>query len=171
MAELNPLNRDQVAALYTEHHGWLIHFLRKKLGCAAQAADLAQDTFMRALTRDLSQLREPRAWLTTVARGILVNWYQRQALEKAWLETLASLPAEVIPSPEESHLLLETLQEIDALLDALPERVRRVFLLSQIEGLTYAAIAERMQVSLATIKRDMKQAMVLCLSAMGDLPV
>ncbi|OPL22089.1 hypothetical protein B5L72_34410 [Pseudomonas aeruginosa] len=36
-------------ALYSEHHGWLQNWLRGKLGCAADAADLAQDTFSRML--------------------------------------------------------------------------------------------------------------------------
>ena len=36
-------------ALYSEHHGWLQNWLRGKLGCAADAADLAQDTFLRIL--------------------------------------------------------------------------------------------------------------------------
>jgi RNA polymerase sigma-70 factor (ECF subfamily) len=45
----NPLQRD-VAALYTTHHGWLQGWLRKKVGNAFDAADLAQDTFVRLLT-------------------------------------------------------------------------------------------------------------------------
>ena len=98
-----------------------------------------------------------------MARGILINWYQRQALERAYLDAIALLPEAQAPSCEEQLLILETLHQVDAMLDALPASVRRAFLLSQLEGLTYDAIAVRLEVSLASVKRYMKQAFLACL--------
>ncbi len=44
-----PANQDQhlraIEALYSGHHGWLYATLKRKLGNAMDAADLAQDTF------------------------------------------------------------------------------------------------------------------------------
>jgi len=151
--------------LYSRHHGWLLGWLRGKLGNSCDAADLAQDTFARILASRLpASLNEPRAYLTTVAKGILVNWYQRQALERAYLEALAVLPEPQAPSPEQRLLILETLHEIDALLDALPPPVRRAFLLSQLEDMKYEDIARELKVSLITVKRYMKQAFLACLA-------
>ena len=156
--------QQQVQTLYSEHHGWLFGWLRKKLGNPSDAADLAQDTFMRLLAAHApAALEQPRAYLTTVAKGILVNWYQRQALERAYLDALAVLPEALVPSAEERYLILETLHQVDAMLDALAAPVKRAFLLSQIEGLTYEAIAARLDVSLITVKRYMKQAFLACL--------
>jgi len=73
------------------------------------------------------------------------------------------LPEESVPSPEQRWLLLEALQALDELLDGLPVAVRRAFLWSQLEGLGYAEIAERLQVSERTIKRYMAQAYEHCL--------
>ena len=97
-----PLNH-AVHALYTEHHGWLFGWLRKKLGCPHNAADLSHDTFVRILTsRDaLGGMREPRAFLTTIAKRVLFNHYRRQDLERAYQETLAQMPEQVAPSEEE----------------------------------------------------------------------
>ena len=53
------------------------------------------------------------------------------------------------------------------MLDALPAPVRRAFLLSQIEGLTYEAIAQDIGVSLITIKRYMARAFRQCLACMA----
>ena len=98
----------EAASLYAAHHGWLQGWLRRRLGNGADAADLAQDTFVRILgVRDLAGVQEPRAYLTTVAKGVLVNWYKRQALERAYLEALAALPEPVAPSPEQRALVLE----------------------------------------------------------------
>ena len=162
------LHREDVAALYSNHHGWLLGWLCKKLGNAFDAADLTQDTFTRILaSRDVSSLQEPRAYLTTVAKGLVVNWYQRQALERAYLEALAALPEQQAPSVEQRFIILETLYEIDAMLDALPPKVKRAFLLSQIEGLKYEDIAQQLNVSLITVKRYMKQAFLHCLAFVG----
>ena len=151
-------------ALYQQHHRWLYGWLRYRLGNAADAADLAHDTFIRILAgRDIAAISQPRAYLTTVARGILINWYQRQALERAYLDAIALLPEAQAPSCEAQYLILETLHQVDAMLDALPAVVRRAFLLSQLEGLTYDAIAVRLDISLASVKRYMKQAFLACL--------
>ena len=74
---------DPVQALYREHHGWLLALLRRRLRCPDGAADLAHDTFVRVLLRPevLPGLREPRAYLTTIARGLLhdPHWAWRAA--------------------------------------------------------------------------------------------
>nr|WP_311629304.1 sigma-70 family RNA polymerase sigma factor [Pseudomonas sp. AS2.8] len=154
-----------IRTLYLDHHGWLRERLQRRLGCLGQAADLAQDTFVRLLAREgeLERLREPRAFLATVAQGLLANHWRRQALERAYLEALAARPQAVQPSPEAQALILETLTELDALLDCLPGRVRQAFLLAQLEGLTYAVIAERLGVSERMVKKYMAQAMLHCL--------
>ncbi|HCN46041.1 MAG TPA: RNA polymerase subunit sigma [Pseudomonas sp.] len=152
-----------IEALYSGHHGWLYATLRKKLGNAMDAADLTQDTFTRILASRVTSIERPRAYLSCVAKGILVNWYQRKALERAYLDALPLLPETQVPSPEVRFLVLETLHEIDAMLDALPPLVKRAFLLSQLGGLKYDDIASQLGVSLITVKRYMKQAFIQCL--------
>jgi RNA polymerase sigma-70 factor (ECF subfamily) len=161
-------HRDTVGALYRDHRSWLQRWLGGRVGCRETAADLTQDTFARLLQdRDLGGLREPRAFLTTVARGLAANWFRRQSLERAYLEQLASLPEAVVPSLEDQALVCEALQQIDAMLDELPTAARQVFLLAQFDGLRYDAIAERLGLSLSTVKRHMKRALVGCLAHAG----
>jgi RNA polymerase sigma-70 factor (ECF subfamily) len=165
------IDHPHFTALYSQHHSWLQRWLCVKLGNASDADDLAQDTFTRILGRaDLAALHEPRAFLTTVAKGVLVNWYQRQALERAYLEALAALPEPTTISPEQRLLILETLHVIDAMLDALPPKVKQAFLMAQLDGMGYADIAAHLNLSLITIKRYMKQAFLQCLLAMEDMP-
>ena len=42
----------QLHQLYSAHHGWLTAWLRRRLGCSHNAADFAQDTFMRLLVAE-----------------------------------------------------------------------------------------------------------------------
>ena len=151
--------------LYRDHRGWLEGWLRRRMGNGCDAADLSQDTFLRLLasSQRIADLQEPRAYLLTVGKRLLSNFYKRRSLEQAYLAALAALPEDCVPSPEQRWLLLETLQALDELLDGLPAAVRRAFLWSQLEGLNYQQIAERLQVSERTIKRYMAQAYEHCL--------
>ncbi|WP_413791087.1 MULTISPECIES: sigma-70 family RNA polymerase sigma factor [unclassified Pseudomonas] len=152
-------------ALYRDHGSWLESWLRRRMGNAWDAADLRQDTFLRVLSSSqaLVDLQEPRAYLLTVGKRLLSNFYTRRNLEQAYLDALANLPEACAPSPEQRWLLLETLQALDELLDGLPPLVRRAFLWSQLEGLGYREIAERLHVSERTVKRYMAQAYEHCL--------
>ena len=160
----------ELGALYRDHHGWLQTWLRRKLGNAFDAADLTHDTFMRVLVawdrRGDLDLREPRAYLTTVAGRVLLNHYRRLSLERAFLETLELLPEAQIPSTEDRVIILETLHEIDAMLDRLDPKVRTAFLLAQLEGLTYAEVAAQLGVHMRTVKRYMATAFEECILLM-----
>lgn len=150
--------------LYSDHHGWLQGWLRRKLGCPHNAADLTHDTFVRVLTRshELSTLNEPRAYLSSVARGLVIDHWRRRELEQAWLETLATLPEAEAPSPECSLVFLEALIEIDRMLDSLKPPVRSAFLWALLDGLTCPQIAQRLNVSLATAERYVAKALRRC---------
>ena len=158
--------QQQVEVLYADHHGWLQGWLRRKLGNSFDAADLTHDTFLRLLgKREAADLREPRAYLRTIAHGLVVNHWRRQEIERAWLETLTATPEASCPSPETRALLLEALCELDALLDRLNPKARSAFLLAQLDGLTYGEIAVRLQVSERMVKKYMAQAMLHCLAS------
>lgn len=158
-------HHELLGTLYRDHRNWLQGWLWGRLGCRDVAADLTQDTFVRLLhSRELGALREPRALLTTIAKGLAANWFRRQSLERAWLDHLAQLPEACVPSLEEQALVSEALQQIDAMLDSLPPQVRQVFLLAQFDDLGYDAIAAQLGLSLSTVKRHMKRALVACLA-------
>lgn len=155
--------------LYSEHNGWLNGWLRARLGNSSDAADLAQDTFVRVLTaRNVEAIREPRTYLSAIARALMIDKFRRRAVEQAYLQTLALRPEPLDISPETRLLILETLTAVDAMLDNLGERTRSIFLMLQLEGLSYIAAAERLGVSVTTVKKHMIRAMTHCLLLVED---
>jgi RNA polymerase sigma-70 factor (ECF subfamily) len=149
--------------LYCEHHGWLNGWLRKRLGNAFDAADLTQDTFVRVIkARSALDIREPRPYLSRIAKGLLIDLIRRRSLEQAYLEALASLPEALQPSLEEQAILLQALVEIDRLLQGLGTKVKQVFMLSQFDGLTYPQIAEQLNISVRSVNNYMAKAMEHC---------
>lgn len=159
-----------IESLYCDHHGWLQEWLRRRLGNAFDAADIAHDTFVR-LFRNQEPIREPRAFLTTIAHGLVVNHWRRQDLERAYRDTLATVADTRQPSPEDRALLMDALCELDALLNQLNPKARTAFLLAHLEGRTYIEIAEHLGVSERMVKKYMAQAMLQCLtSSLAPLP-
>lgn len=152
--------------LYSQHQSWLCNWLRRKTGCPDDAADLTHDTYMKVLMRneDVCNFREPRAYLVTIAHGLLVNMFRRRDIERAYLQALAARQDEYSPSPERRALALEALVEIDRLLDGLPAKARHAFLLLQLEGLKHAEIAARLQVSVSSVRQYLALAMRHCLT-------
>ncbi|ENX57959.1 MULTISPECIES: sigma-70 family RNA polymerase sigma factor [Acinetobacter] len=158
---------DPVNTLYRQHHSWLYQWLKRRLNHSEDAADLAHDTFIRILKRkDQLYFDQPRALLTTVAKGILINWYQRKSIEKAYLEALSSRPEYDEISPEQKISAIESLCLINQLLNQMPERQQQVFIWSQLEGLTQQEIANRLDISTRTVMRDLVAVLTQCLAIM-----
>ncbi|SDO19331.1 RNA polymerase sigma-70 factor, ECF subfamily [Rhodoferax sp. OV413] len=169
IAELSP--QHEVQALYSAHHGWLHRWLRKKLGCAHNAADVAQDTFLRIITsRDaLLGMREPRAYLTTTAQRLIVDRARHRHLEQAYLAELA-LAAESMsgyPSPEEILVAVQAMEHIGTALQNLSEKARTAFLLHYLDGQTHASIANQLGVSTKMVQKYLAQSLLHCHQALG----
>lgn len=152
--------------LFGDHHGWLFERLRLRLHCREDAADLAAETFAQVVALpDPLAIREPRALLSTIGKRLIFARWRRNDIERAYLESLAALPEACAPSPQEHWLVMEALMEIDRLLDGLSSRARAAFLYSQIDGLTYARIAEELGVSVTRVHQYVVQGLTACYRA------
>lgn len=71
MSAMQVALQQQVERLYTDHHGWLQGWLRRKLGDGCVAADLAQDTFISVIDAGAAdQIREPRSFLVLALEAV-----------------------------------------------------------------------------------------------------
>jgi len=156
-----------VETLYDDNHLWLQSWLRRRLGNAADAADLAQDTFVRLLagkvSRPFSTAAEARGYLCTTARNLCINLWRRQEIERAWCETLANQPEAVYPSAERQAIVLEALQEISVMLNALSPKAARAFMLAVVCQMTDEQAATELGVSSRMVRKYVAQAMLACL--------
>jgi RNA polymerase sigma-70 factor (ECF subfamily) len=169
MGAHNSFEQD-VEVLYLRHHSWLKSWLLRRLGQAADADDLTQDTFVRIIRSrsPINELKQPLAYLATIANSLLVNRWRRLAVERAYAEALAAQPEHFELSPEERYLLIETLTEIDELLHGLSPRIREIFLLSQLDGLTYKQIAAQLGLSVNQVQKSMLKAFSRCYASLFE---
>ncbi len=148
-------------ALYERHAGLAHRYLTALVG-ADSAGDALQETFLRA-HRDLARFdraRPFRPWLLGIARHVAQDELRRRA-RRPQPGPLAAEPAD--PRGEErpareaarqeaSHLVWEAVAE-------LPPEAREVFLLRQVEQLSFAEAAAAADCSLRTAKSRMRAAM------------
>lgn len=161
---------DLLSLIFRSDYRWLISRLRRSLARDCEAEDVASEAFVRlAAMADLTNVREPRAMLTTLAKRVLFENWRRRDLERAWLSALASAPEHTHPSPEDQEILLEALLAIDQALEGLSVKARQAFLYSQLDGLTYADIAQRLGVSVSMVRKYITSALTHCYLAAQSL--
>lgn len=151
--------------LYSDHHSWL----RRRLGCAAEAADLAHDTFVRLLGNHTRQhfdsVAEARAYLRTTAQNLCINLWRRQEIESAWLDTLAATPETHYPSAERQVIVLQALEEISSMLHALSPKAARAFTLAVVCEMTDDEVGAELGISGRMVRKYVAQAMLGCLTS------
>jgi len=153
--------------LYGNHHGWLQSWLTRRLGHAPDAADLAQEVFLRLVLRPaprgFASAGEARAYLRAMANGLCINLWHRREIEQAWLDTLAEQPQQFAPSAERQAMVLEALHEVGTMLLDLPTRVARAFLLTEACQMSQKEVAEELGVSTRMVRKYLAQAMLECM--------
>jgi RNA polymerase sigma-70 factor (ECF subfamily) len=138
-------------------------------GNDAHAADIAQEVFIKAY-ENFGHLRTSATaggWLKTVATNLSLNhltryrkrWRLFSEMRSAADDEDASDPDVPLPDTLLADLGAEQQRDlIDAALHRLPEHQRVVLVLYHFEELSYEQISQRLGVSLAKVKTDIRRA-------------
>ncbi|CAB3679870.1 sigma-70 family RNA polymerase sigma factor [Achromobacter piechaudii] len=149
--------------IYTEDRPWLLGRLYTRLRNIEDAEDVAGDTFVQLIQNPmLASAREPRALIITIAKRLIWKLWRRRELETAWFESLLDKGEQFAPSPQEQLIILQTLHQVDQMLDGLSAKARAAFLYSQLDGLTHKEIAVALGVSVSMVRQYISQALLRC---------
>ena len=129
------------------------------LDSRAQAEELVQDLFLWVWQRCpvIDESTPSRAYLYRAAHNGALNRLRRQRIEQRWTEEQPDrVPTGAPPGRDVEHAeLLDAVQEA---VDRLPPRCGLVYTMSRQEGLTYAEIAEALDLSVKTVEAQMARA-------------
>ena len=137
-------------------------FVRRLVGYGQEAEDIVQDTFLSLFTHldRIEPAKNLRPYLFRIARNRSYDLLRRQGrFEKVSLDdepigvrvSFDLATQQDIPPEEVTHWILLNL-EVQEAIDRLPERQRQTLILFAEENLTYAEIAEVIDVSIGTVK-------------------
>ena len=135
---------DALEALCQEHWLSVYRAVYRGSGSRADAEELTQEVFLRALTT-LHRYHESGgtfgAYLGRIARNLLIDrWRTRRGAPG--IDSLDTDPVSAAPDPEAVMLAQEERQSLLAALDALPERYSDVLRLRLLEGRSAREVGE-----------------------------
>ncbi|UJP05628.1 MAG: sigma-70 family RNA polymerase sigma factor [Nitrosomonas sp.] len=169
MSVSTPSSAPIIEILHNDHHSWLRGWLRKRLGNAFDAADIAHDTYVRIIASgNIPTPDQSRCYLTQIANGLVIDLYRRRQIETAYLEAIQLLPNAEAPAEEMRAQVIEALIEIDTILHNLPRKVRAALLLCKIDGLSYREIAEQLHVSMSSVEKYIALGLRACYQVMYE---
>lgn len=156
------LARDERAyrELVRIYQGPVVNLAWRITGNAEDAAEVAQETFIRVL-RSLHTYdpeRPLRSWLFKIASNLSLDLIRRRKRRPLALEDLSDEDGPTIeavdpgPLPDEGMRLAWSAERFAAMVDELPEHYRVVLHLRYREELSYEEIAETLSVPLGTVK-------------------
>jgi RNA polymerase sigma-70 factor, ECF subfamily len=157
-----------VEELYAAHHREIYSYLSRMLRDDELAADLAQETFVKAF-RAYGTLIDPgraRAWLYQIAGRTALDELRRRRIVRfvPWTGESRGVAA----SAEEAVLSSRLTGDLERALLAIPERHRMALLLSEVQDLNGIELAEALGIShvaaralLSRARESLRQALAL----------
>lgn len=142
----------------------LRRFLLRVLGDPSDAADAAQETYLRfvkALTR--SEIEHPRIFLFFIARNVAATLGQRRRLEATLFRPLSEVDLDALDPrarTEQQVIARQQLRLVAAAVDEMPPRRREVFLLSVLDGFANGEIAARLGVTRNMVEKHLMKALL-----------
>ncbi|WP_158277996.1 RNA polymerase sigma factor [Caulobacter endophyticus] len=148
--------------LCRRHDRWLRDRLRKRYG-AVLADDLAQDTYLRAAPYEVAgQIRHPKAFLMEIADNLARDWFRNRRREAGPEESAREIESAAEAAQQEAETNLRRI------VLALPDKLRDVFILTHIEGLSYADVAKLRKIPVTTVHHRMREALALTRKALRE---
>lgn len=150
-------DRTALATLVHRHVGRVRATVLALLGRHPEADDIVQETLLRGI-QGLATLEDPNrvgAWLRGISRNLC-----RDTLRRRNRDMPQPLAAELEPgaAPESTVGPAEDLADLSNAVANLPEKLREAVLLFHMEGMSYEAIAEQLEITTAAVNQRLTRA-------------
>ncbi len=156
--------RPHIAEIIRNYGSRLSGFIQKRVRNSEDAEDILQEVYYQLANADrlLKPIDQMAAWLFTVARNRITDLYRKnkaESMPEYLAETednnhfaeLSHLMFDNGTTPEDNYLRSMVWIELEKALNELPEEQRKVFELTEMEGLSFKTISEQTGVPVNTL--------------------
>src|SRR5262245_38475637 len=153
------------------YHDSLLRFLYQRLRVKEDAADVAQEAYIRLIQYEGSRkIASPSSMLFRIAINVANDMGRaeqaRHVTDQVSLDGVEL--ASDRPAPERELAAEQELARLYEVIDALPPKCRNVFLLSRVRRMTYPQIAEHCGISVKMVEKHISHALAICMKNVGD---
>lgn len=157
--ELEPEAAEGLNALYRRYAGWLDGRLRAHVD-ADQAADVVQETYLRAAPYRSGDIRHPKSFLLRIALNLIRDESRRR---KRRAESSGNGGEDRSEAASQAEQLM-----LKQIVLTMPPLYRDIFVLSRFGGMTYSEIAAARGLNVKTVEWRMSKALEHCVARLDD---
>jgi len=146
----------------------LLDIISKRVPTEEDAEDILQDVFYQFVNayRQMEPIEKATSWLFTVARNRITDFFRKKKADS--FSSLSSPAVNSENENDEPYFLEEIMQDVNdspegqyirslvwdtlnAALEELPEEQREIFVLHELEGVSFKEMTERLKIPLNTL--------------------
>ncbi|CAH0990841.1 putative RNA polymerase sigma factor FecI [Sinobacterium norvegicum] len=152
--------------LIHQHGSALERFLTRKLNNPDEAAELAQETYLKLYKMEQQEaLGDAKAFMYRMAGNLAIDQIRRRQVHERFLEKEGE-DERSVQSAEQSIEAKQQLEVLNQALSDMPQKPKQALLLHRQSGLSYSQIAQEMGVSVSSVEKFIIQALKHCREAM-----
>ncbi len=166
-------NKDQLLNVFLNQRAQLIAIAFKVVGNAAMAEEITQEAYFRICDGNCSaNIRNVKSYCMQIVRNLALDTYRKYARQCEYTSQDDALDAQHVQhapapwhSPEQRFYFQEVLSAVIKVLNCVPERQRRAFVLTYLENMTQREVATELGCSAASVNtylRKARQALMRC---------
>lgn len=152
------------------HEPALRAWLRRRRLEGLEIDDVIQETYTRLIAADsVAHIRDAKTYTFQIAGSVVVDHLRRmKVVSIASVSDLDHLDmSSQEPSPERQVMDREELHRLAEVIARLPGRVRDVFTLRRVYGLSQREVAEKLDIAESTVEKHMARGFLLMLAELG----
>ena len=153
------LSKEEFKDIYDAHFDAVRSYVFFRCGDTDTASDVAQDVFMRIWEKQLLlNGNHIIPLLYKMAADFYTNNYRKKLRQTDFEESMIYMD-EAALSPEDELGYKELAEAYAKALEQMPEKQRTVFLMNREDGMKYAEIADRLQISVKAVEKHISAAL------------
>ena len=165
VAEVLAGNVRAFQTLVERHQARVFHLAKALLRNRADAADIAQEAFVRSYANLKSYRAEGSftAWIARITNNLAIDFLRRQktraadefdetAADRGGVQSQAGLLAgQIAGDPQAEFVRRELGERLETAMAQLPEKHRAILILREVDGLSYEELAQALEIPAGTV--------------------
>ncbi len=172
MQSVSEIRKFSIEEIYRRYRSVLCFFALKYTESYQEAEDIVQSVFVKLLDVNISLENEKalKSYLFSAVHNSCINVVHRSGLEKRYSDYILKHDSEI----DDSNFLAEQMEaeilwELFSKIEDLPSECQKIFKMSYIDDMTNQEIADKLGISVNTVKSQKARAKQLLRSSLKDL--